>query len=80
VKTVVVDDTDTETTSVYEETGPQGDCVKAVVDKFSPPANGAEIRNPFGELVGWLDAGETPAVQELAPDNDEDFLPRCGVV
>lgn len=60
-QTVVID-TNNETTSAaaVDEDGPQGDSVKAV-ENVSPPAKGAEVRNTFGELVGWLDLDLTLA-------------------
>ncbi|KAE9534336.1 hypothetical protein AGLY_008426 [Aphis glycines] len=62
---VVVDTIDT-AEAVDDEDGPKGDyAANAVTEKVSQPAKGPEVRNTFGDLVGWLDAGEIPAAQEL---------------
>jgi len=45
------------------------DIIDALTEIDSKPDNEAEVRNTFGDQdqVGWLDAGEVPAAQKLAP-------------
>ncbi|CAH1725518.1 unnamed protein product [Aphis gossypii] len=52
-------------TTIIIEDGPRCDGAEIVVNSTSGPRD-AEVKNSFGDIIGWLDPGVT-LLQQIAP-------------
>jgi len=73
---------DTDKKSAVDEDGIKGDSAeKDVADQVSQPAEGDEVKNEFGDVVGRIDAEVIPAAKHLAPHKPKRRLAAawCGI-
>jgi len=76
LKSLQIVDISDKGTSAAVEGGPRGDAKIAVNCVFL--AKSVEVRNCFGELVGWLDPSITPKTQQLSYHRRRPFTAMWG--